>query len=200
MSDIEFPFESERERQEFLISRYVDGGLSPEESAEAERLIAEDAELSALCASFRRVDSLVQAGSGDVPDVDWERFEMEAADRREQKAAPAAGRTWRFVMPVAAAAAVMFAALLWFQGTPRDGGILAQRHEATEQVEDFSDVVVVEVDQRYGAREPEGAVVERFQMTIRRAPEIESPEPSSMLIAYAGDAMNGRFVQELPLF
>lgn len=200
MSEFEYPFGNDRERQEFFVSRYLDGDLSPEERAEVERLIESDAELAALLASFQRVDDLVSAGSGDLPELDWERFELEASDRRGLETVPATQRTWRFAMPFAAAAAIVLATLLYVRMESNPVGQTASRDDVSEVTPDASGIVVAEANQRYGVREVEETVARRFQLTIHRAPEITSPRPSSMLIAYAGDTMDSRIVQEMPLF
>jgi anti-sigma factor RsiW len=58
------------EHREFLLSEYLDGGLSPEESRDMEERMAQDAELAAALGELRELNRLLKLAS-PLPRIRW---------------------------------------------------------------------------------------------------------------------------------
>ena len=109
--------DEQHEQQEFLLSQYLDGSLEAEAARNLEQRLAEDAELAALLEELRRTDRLVKLSADRVPDLDWERFAQQAAWRREAyDLGQRRRRLVRLFVPLAAAAAIVLMATLYFTG------------------------------------------------------------------------------------
>jgi len=107
--------DNERDRFEFLMSRWLDGDLPAEQAAELQRALRASGQLRAGFEQLRRVDELVRAwGRRELP-VDWQRFQRAVVAR----AAGSGGATRRIRRavrvfgPVAAAACVVLVAAIW---------------------------------------------------------------------------------------
>ena len=114
------------EKDEFLLSRWLDGDLSPdEETGLRERLGREPALRSAL-ASMERLESALADRRADQPEVDWPAFHERVMDAvRAEAAAPS--RTIKFpgwarvALPLAAAAAILL--MVSIPRPPGDPGV-----------------------------------------------------------------------------
>lgn len=56
---------------QFAISQYADGTLEPAERAAVEQLLAHDGEARQTLDEYRRLNTLMAASAGPLPDVDW---------------------------------------------------------------------------------------------------------------------------------
>ncbi|HRX85672.1 MAG TPA: zf-HC2 domain-containing protein [Phycisphaerae bacterium] len=99
------------------LSAYIDGTLSADERAAVESACAADPELRQALAALRRVDEMVQAAAGPVPELDWAEFTRTNRTKRLAVGGRAAGGRWRSLMlPLSAAAAIALAVtagILW---------------------------------------------------------------------------------------
>ena len=114
-----------KERDEYLVSQYVDGVLDDGERRVFERRLREEPRLADLLAEYREVDRLVRASVGAVPEVDWGRFAAQFTRRRV--AQDTAARRWpgvfRVFAPLAAAAAIALALSLLYRSNVERNGI-----------------------------------------------------------------------------
>lgn len=98
---------------EFELSRLIDGDLPAEAADRLRDRLAADATLAEAHRKLTRVDELVRAAAGPVPDVDWPQWRRDMA-RAIDDAAPTHRRTsWRWLAPVAAAASL--ALFVWLR-------------------------------------------------------------------------------------
>jgi anti-sigma factor RsiW len=157
--------DEQREQHEFLLSQYLDGNLDAEGTRNLEKRLAEDAELAALLDGLRQTDRLVKLSAGPVPNLDWERFARQAAWRREAyDLMQRRRRLVRLFVPLAAAAAIVFMATLYFTGP--DG----------QQAGPTSVVTINRGDQRPGAANLGPAFAE---VSVVRLPALEVVSPTA---------------------
>lgn len=73
------------EKTQFALSQYLDGTLPETERAAVELLLRSDAEAAATLGQYRRLNTLLSAGTGPLPAVDWADFShriSQAIDRQ----------------------------------------------------------------------------------------------------------------------
>ncbi len=160
----------------FLLSRLLDGDLSPAESAALRERIAHDSHLQAEYDAISRVDHVLAARRADQPDVDWDRFHARvvAALERETRGSQRTIKLRRWIqvgVPLAAAAAV---ALL--VTTFRDAGSPPQTpHNASAPIvvalnaPSHSTAGEIRVRVHRPQRAQQGAPVVRFQRSQQLA-------------------------------
>ncbi len=106
------------------LSAYLDGELSPEETARVEQALRADPALEAELTTLRAVDGALDVLPGcSAPDDLEQRVRAALTTRRR-------GRLVMLVSAVAAAAAILVAALLW-QGAGDQAGGLPENQFAT---------------------------------------------------------------------
>ena len=160
------------------LSEYLDGTLDEATRARVEAELAGDPALRAELEALRSVDEAVQDAAKAVPDVDWERFGWEFTQRREAfEERRSAGRIFRILVPLAAAAAVIFAvsATLFYDFGGSSSVVVVQRQSGP----------VAEVDG------PKELTVMRSETRVSVSVD-RTPPPDVM--ATVGPAPRGRMV------
>jgi anti-sigma factor RsiW len=111
---------NDNQDQEFLLSQYLDGTLDEPARLEVERRLKQDPRLADLLEQLRRTDQLVTDWAGPRPELNWERFALEATRRREDfESARRRQRVFRLFAPLSAAAAIiLLVAVLQFVARP----------------------------------------------------------------------------------
>lgn len=105
----------------FLMSRQLDGDLTPDERRQLDELLSRDAEADRQMREYARLDQLLGEWGRAEPRIEWGRFQRDVlAEIRRRPAA--SRRTWNFVIrlgtPLAAAAAIALALWLPFGHEP----------------------------------------------------------------------------------
>jgi hypothetical protein len=116
--------ESDRQRRQRLLSEYAAGQLGADDARQAERLLAEDASAREDVRQYAALaDQLAELGRTGPPGVDYDAQRadiLRALERRALLEGPGAGRVrrrWRVLVPLAAAAALVIAAVAMFLAT-----------------------------------------------------------------------------------
>ncbi len=200
MDQDKFPTDDPRERQEFLLSQYLDGQVDDDERADVEQQLRDDPRLRARLDELRRVDEFVREWGERAPATDPAAFVARIRHRCEA-AAPRRPVTllFRLAVPMAAAAAIVFAISLFWREPSTPGGPGSPT----------APIAVVEVGPG-PAVEPAGN--DRPSPVIRvsfsRSPVLASAGPDSttrsLLVAAAGsfttDSVAGVVDEDLPVF
>lgn len=96
-----------QDRDEYLLSQYLDGQLSGPDLGELEERLGRDPELTQLLDELGRTDRLVRDQAGPIPELNWERFADQIVVKRQAlDAARGRRRMLRIYGPLAAAAAL----------------------------------------------------------------------------------------------
>ena len=103
---------------EFELSRLIDGDLPADEADRLRDRLAADPMLAEAHRKLARVDALVRAAAGPVPDVDWQQWRRDVARVIDDTTPTHRRLSWRWLAPVAAAASVALFVLLWPGASP----------------------------------------------------------------------------------
>ena len=176
------------------LSEYLDGTLSSEDRRAVERDLETDAALRLELEALRRVDSLIQQHHAALPELDWDRFSMEARERREavslrstqsDQSSRSRRLIFRLYAPLAAAAVLAFAitaGLLMRTATTTDS------HTLTAQPSTTQSVVVVTLERAGGesfSTEHSVAIVEVSRVVPPDALATAGPAPRGRSIVVA---------------
>lgn len=112
----------EPQEREQLISRCCDEDLSPTEQRELEALMASDPQAGKLLEQYRRLDAALGDMGKVAPNVNWAEFNQRVQKALDETDMQLRARrrmpTWRWLVPLSAAAAVMLVAIpFWFKTT-----------------------------------------------------------------------------------
>jgi anti-sigma factor RsiW len=176
------------EKQEFRLSRFLDGELTPDEKAELQADLERDPGLARSLDELGKVDAWVRAARANVPEVDSERFMAEFRRRKLATAAPGRGSLiYRLFRPVAAAAALAIVVAGYWQIRPH-----TQREEEAETV-----VVEVTVGPRQVAPMVAPVAIVSFARSDTRQPGRAVQTKETLLVATVGGVSgNGSAVEE----
>lgn len=96
-----------QDRDEYLLSQYLDGQLPEDDGRELQQRLGQDPQLADLLDQLRKTDQLVRDAAGPAPQLDWDRFTEGVTVRRQaHDAARRRNRILRIYIPLAAAAAI----------------------------------------------------------------------------------------------
>ncbi|MCP4636749.1 MAG: hypothetical protein GY848_09795, partial [Methyloversatilis sp.] len=181
------------ERDEFLLSRLVDGDLPDGEAEALRRRMERDPELREAFESLARVDELLRARQTDRPAVDQRRFHADVMRAVEAESA-SGGRLSRWIrigVPLAAAAAI--ALFVSFYPFGDDVG----RRDAGR--------CLVRIERPAADRVPAGGGIEvTFKRTallaeaIRQEDAARMNRPPSVVAAVSPSSTANRILPELP--
>jgi hypothetical protein len=106
------------EHEEFLLSRLLDGDLPADQASVLRERIEREPTLSRAWQKLRRINDLLIQRRSDTWDLDVHEFHVQVMDRLAAEPIPAARvlrfpRWLRVAMPLAAAAAVAIAFIVW---------------------------------------------------------------------------------------
>lgn len=96
-----------QDRDEYLLSQYLDGQLPEDDRRELEKRLRQEPQLADLLDQLRKTDRLVRDAAGPAPQLNWDRFTEQVTVRRQaHDATQRRNRILRIYIPLAAAAAI----------------------------------------------------------------------------------------------